>query len=345
MPAPFDLRRLETTGPAVPILYDVVVSGAGVALYDLSDDGTLAYYTRFQFPLREVVWVDRSGDAEAVVEASRFQSWARLSPDENRILMAIRDEQGASSIWTYDLTRQAISRLTFRRRDARPVWSPDGSWAAYQSTRDGKTAIYRKRADGSGEAELLMFVDYGGALVPQAFSPDGAVLAFTSLYGGNDLGFMDVGGGTEPAISVDPDSEQLSPAFSPSGSWVAYVSSESGRYEVYVRDYPDAGGKWQISVDGGQEPVWSRDGGELFFRNGYKMMAVPIEPGPRFTFGQPLLLFEGTYELPDNRLGPTYDVSSDGRFLMLRRVGEKRPTEIRVVLNFDEELKRLVPAN
>ena len=92
----------------------------------------------------------------------------------------------------------------------------------------------------------------------------------------------------------------------------------------------------------------SREGRELFFRSGregHKMMAVPIEAGPTFAFGQPRLLFEGTYELPDNRLGPAYDVSSDRRFLMLRRVGEERPMEIRVVLNLDEELKRLVPTN
>ena len=260
--APFDLQRLEITGPAVPILDDVRVSGAGAALYDLSDDGTLAYYTRAQFPLREIVWVDRSGDADLVFEASRFQSWARLSPEENRILMAIRDEQGASSIWTYDLTRQAMSRLTFQRRDARPVWSPDGAWVAYRSNRDGRTAIYRKRADGSGEGEFLASIE--GAPVPQSFLPDGSVLAFTSLYGGNDLGFVDIGGDSEPDIAREPDSEQLSPAFSPTGSRIAYVSGESGRYEVFVRDYPGPGGKWQISSEGGQEPVWSKDGRELF---------------------------------------------------------------------------------
>ena len=158
----------------------------------------------------------------------------------------------------------------------------------------------------------------------------------------NDLGFVDIGGDSEPAIARDPDSEQLSPAFSPAGARVAYVSGESGRYEVFVRDYPGPGGKWQISVERGQEPVWSKDGRELFYRNGDKMMAVPIEADSAFVFGQPRPLFEARYELPDNRIGPAYDVSSDGRFLMLRRVGEERSMEIRVVLNFDEELKRLV---
>jgi Tol biopolymer transport system component len=135
------------------------------------------------------------------------------------------------------------------------------------------------------------------------------------------------------------------PRFSPDGHWLAYVSDESGRYEVYVQPYPGPGGKWQISTDGGMEPVWNRNGRELFYRSGDKMMAVDIATQPSFTAGKPHMLFEGQY-VPTAVLFPNYDVSPDGqRFLMLKPTeqAEAAPTQIVVVQNWFEELKQKVP--
>jgi serine/threonine-protein kinase len=126
---------------------------------------------------------------------------------------------------------------------------------------------------------------------------------------------------------------------------MAYVSNESGPNEIYVQAYPGPGGKWQISTEGGTEPVWSRNGRELFYRNGNKMMAVDVATQPSFTGGKPRLLFEGPY-VPTPATFPNYDVSSDGqRFLMLKpsESAEAAPTQINVVLNWFEELKRRVP--
>ncbi len=131
--------------------------------------------------------------------------------------------------------------------------------------------------------------------------------------------------------------------FSPDGHFLAYVSDESGRREVYVQPYPGPGGKLTISTDGGQEPVWSADGRELFYRNGNQMLAVAIRTEPTFSAGKPRLLFEGNYQL-DAVGHPFYDVSPDGqRFLMVRPKGGGAPTQLYVVLNWGEELKRLAP--
>ena len=136
---------------------------------------------------------------------------------------------------------------------------------------------------------------------------------------------------------------ESSPTFSPNGRWVAYQSNESGRNEVYVQAYPGPGGKVQISTAGGTKPIWARDGGELFYRNSDKMMAVPIRDQSGFTFGTPRILFEGRYET--GRRVPGYDISPDGqRFLMVKTPDESAPRQINVIVNWFEELRRRVAA-
>ena len=137
------------------------------------------------------------------------------------------------------------------------------------------------------------------------------------------------------------------PIFSPDGHWLAYISNESGRPEVYVQPYPGPGGKWQISTEGGTEPIWNRNGRELFYRSGNKMMAVDITTQPSFSAGKPRMLFEGQYVADDWPLiTAAYDVSADGqRFLMVKPRPSRlpSPTQINVVLNWFEELKQKVP--
>jgi hypothetical protein len=138
---------------------------------------------------------------------------------------------------------------------------------------------------------------------------------------------------------------EQSPQFSPDGRWLAYTSDESGRNEIYVQPYPGPGGKWQISTEGGTEPVWNRNGREFFYRSGDKMMAVDIATQPSFAAGKPRMLFEGKYT-PTAATFPYYDVSPDGqRFLMLKPVESQAsaPTQMNVVLNWFEELKQKVP--
>ena len=152
-------------------------------------------------------------------------------------------------------------------------------------------------------------------------------------------------GNSKPQVFLRTPLSESSPSFSPDGRWIAYVSNESGREEVYVQPYPGPGGRSQISTEGGIEAVWASNGRELFYRNGDKMMAVEITTQPTFTAGSPRLLFEGSYSFSANN-STSYDVSLDGqRFLMVQSVEpEQAPTQINVVLNWFEELKRRVPS-
>ena len=205
-------------------------------------------------------------------------------------------------------------------------------------------------ADGSGPQELLL--EKGWARLPTSWSPDGKTLAFTELFRpGTESGIwmLPRDGEQEPWTFLDTEFEESGAMFSPDGRWLAYTSNETGRDEVYVQPFSVTGprGKEQVSVDGGTEPVWAQDSPELFYRSGDKMMAVAIETEPEFAIGPPKVLFEGRFV----RTGPVhlrrnYDVSLDGRrFLMMQREQDLVPTEIIVVLNGFEELKRLVPTD
>ena len=179
-----------------------------------------------------------------------------------------------------------------------------------------------------------------------SWSPDGQLLAFVEVNPttGYDIWVLRLSDRKAQPFLRTPFNE-TAPRFSPDGHWLAYISDESGRYEIYVQPYPGPGGKWQISTEGGTEPVWNRNGRELFYRSGDKMMAVDIATQPAFTAGKPRMLFEGPY-VPTPVTIPNYDVSPDGqRFLMLKpsEQAQAAPTQINVVLNWFEELKQKVP--
>jgi Tol biopolymer transport system component len=230
----------------------------------------------------------------------------------------------------------------------------------FESNKEGSMNLFWQRADGSGGRERLTTSE--NLNIPGSWSPDGHLLAFAEVNPatGYDIWILRMG---EPSASSGqvpstgsgqapkaqpflqtPFNEGV-PVFSPDGRWLVYVSDESGRFEIYVQPYPGPGGKWQISTEGGTEPVWNRNGRELFYRSGDKMMAVDISTQPSFAAGKPKVLFTGQY-LPTPGTLSNYDVSPDGqRFLMIKpgESTEAPPTQINVVLNWFEELKRRVP--
>jgi serine/threonine-protein kinase len=347
MAAPFNLERRSVTGPAVPVVEGVLLTSPlnGMAQYSFSANGTLVYLPAgnqaFQ---RRMVWVNRDGTEEVLNAPSRPYRNPRISPDGRRVAVAIDEQQ--MHVWLYDLARDTLSRLSVEGSiNYNPVWTPDGRELLYQSIGGATGGLFAQAVDGTGAAVRLC-CDTGGAS-PSSISPDGRLL----IGGGaseasGDLGILRRGNGAIEVFARTAFGEGA-PMFSPDGRLIAYSSNETGRTEIYVEAYPRPGGKWQISTEGGTEPLWNRNGRELFYRDGNRMMAVDIAAGPSFSAGRPHVLFQGQYE-PTLVTNANYDISPDGRrFLMLKATAarEEALTQVNVVLNWFDELRRRVPTN
>jgi Tol biopolymer transport system component len=287
------------------------------------------------------VWVDRQGTELAVTEDSGFYELPRLSPDGKEVTLQDQSAEGSGwDIWINDLERGSRTRLTFQESNGYPIWTPDGTRITFASNRSGSWNLYWKSADGIGEAEPLLTREH--AQFPISWSPDGKTLAFVeeNPNTGGDLWVLSLEGDASPILNSPRD--EGAARFSPDGRWLAYVSNESGREEVYVQPYPGPGKRLQISNEGGREPVWSAGGQELFYRNGEEMMAVMVETELEFEAGTPSTLFKGRYA---HTIWPNYDISPDGqRFLMIKEA-EEGQDQINVILNWAEELQRLVPTD
>jgi len=296
-----------------------------------------------------LVWVDRQGTERLLTEEKRNFGVPQISPDEKQVALYIGDRGGPRDLWIYHLEGDSFSRLTFEGPVNGPlIWTPDGKWITFRSTRGGALGnLYRKAADGSGSTERLTTSAFNQ--VPNSWSPDGSVLAFHELRSesGRDIWILPMDSG-EPELFISSPNIDCCAVFSPDGRWLAYVSDETGQPNVYVSPYPEPLGKWLVSgEEGGGEPVWSPDGTELFYRSGDRMMVVSVQTQPTFRPGKPTVLFEGSYvtsqALPGHYFH--YDISTDGQqFLMIKRE-QQGEAQINVVLNWFEELKRLVPTN
>jgi serine/threonine-protein kinase len=345
MAVPFDAQRLAVTGAPVPVVESVLQSTAyGYAQYSFSATGSLAYVLGgLQSAQSRLVWVSRTGAEQALAAPVHGYLQPRLSPDGRRVAVGITEQE--RQVWLYDLSRETLTRFTFQgNNNLTPFWTPDGKRIAFTSNKEGQRNLFWQLADGSGGLERLTTSKY--VHIPGSWSPDGQLLAFAEINPttGYDIWVLRLGDRKAQPFLRTPFNE-AAPRFSPDGRWLAYVSDESGRFEIYVQAYPGPGGKWQISTDDGTEPLWNRNGRELFYRSGNKMMAVEITTQPSFSAGTPKVLFQGQYQLLSLST-PNYDVSPDGqRFLMLKPDQETQSaTQINVVLNWFEELKRRVPA-
>jgi eukaryotic-like serine/threonine-protein kinase len=339
---PFDAEQLKLTGQPVPVQDGVMAerAGIGVEQFAVSKNGTLAYLAGTGAEAqRQVVLVDTKGVAKTLTEDAKPFEDLSLSPDGSKVALTI--EGPTWNIWVYDLTRETLTRLTFENDNRDPMWTTDGKRVVYTSLRNGVYGLYWRPADGSGPEEQLL--SSKNIIYASSWSPDGRNLAYWQFDAPTkeDIWILPLGGDGKPYPFVRTPFTERFGVFSPDGHWMAYESNETKRMEIYVQPFPGPGGKWQISTEGGGRPEWSHDGKEIFYRSGNKLMAVPVETKPSFSAGKPERLFEDNYFFS----GHYYDVMPDGKhFVFIQNAPHSvKVTQINVVLNWLEELKRRVP--
>ncbi len=340
---PFDVHSLEVTGSPVPLPQRVrTQSRSNLADFAFSDTGTLVYRLPTQEEGgRKLVWVDRQGQVQPVTEIQRRFEEPRLSPDGSHVAVTVLD-RGGFNLWIYEIARGILTPLTFDGGN-RAFWTPDGQRLIFTSLGN---AIFWTQADGSGEAEpLATRTGAASRVISTSWSSEGVLAYSHGIVINQDIWVMALEGDRDPQPFLVTEFNERHAMFSPDGSWVALTSNRSGQDEIYVKPYPAEGGLVQISTDGGVEPVWARSGRELFYRSQDKMMAVSIQTEPTFQAETPRLLFEGSFSESYLSATSNYDVTADGqRFVMVQPSQERvEPESLNIVLNWFEELKRLVP--
>jgi serine/threonine-protein kinase len=313
--APFDLRRKRLSGVQTTLASNVRVAPGAPPQVAVSSGRSLAYVPSLPFHL---VRVDRNGRLETLTDEPRRYHSPRVSPDGRRIVADFADQ--VRDVWVLDLRDRTMTRVSFDNDGHDPIWAPDGASVVYASRRGSGVGIVRRRADGSGEAESLLV--RGLQLTAHSISPDGRVAIAVALgpNGDFDLVTVPLVGQSRVEPLLDTRFNEFFPAISPDGRWLAYVSDESGRSEVYVRAFPGTGGRLLISQNGGTEPQWSRDGRELYYRDfeGPSLVAVSIvtRPVPRVE-SRTRLFSVSDYETAAPHAN--YDVTPDGKFIFVRQ--------------------------
>jgi serine/threonine-protein kinase len=334
--ASFDLKQLKVSGNPASVVQDVLHPfWGGEAYFSVSPTGVLAYVPAGQESARYLVWLDRSGRVENLpLPEGDYVGTPRISPDGSRLLIQKKDKR--VNLYIYDLKRETLQRLTDEQGDEwHPMWMPDGKRVVFNSTRHGGSTgnLYWKAIDASIPEERLMQSDSWQH--PFSSSHDQRLLAFNER---GDIWILKLEGEREARPLFTTKFEETWPKFSPDGRWLAYESDESGQPEVYLRPYPVSGPVIPVSTDGGEEPSWALNGKELFYREGNKLMVVAVQSEQGLELGKPKAVFQGYYDIEYG----SYDIAPDGqRFLLVRRT---KPLEIHIVINWFEELKRLVPA-
>lgn len=334
----FDAERLELAGETFSVADQVSLPPSpapGFAAFSASWNGVLAYQTLIQAPT-ELVWFNRQGRRLGTVGEPGNYSLPALSPDEKRLVVTRMDTQiGTRDLWLFDLTSGARSRFSFNPVDeTNPTWSPDGTQIAFSSFGKGNIDVYQKAATGAGNAEPMIASSEVKLL--QSWTPDGRFI----LYGsGGKLWALSVNDGRKQAVLSTLSGESQANV-SPDMKWVTYRSNESGRSEVYVQSFLSPGSQRQISTAGGEEPHWRRDGKELFYIEGKRLMAVDVGTyGRIFDFGVPKPLFDVSLEVETRR--SHYQVAANGqKFLVVTPLGSRQSVPITVVTNWTVALKQ-----
>jgi serine/threonine-protein kinase len=345
---PFDADRLEVSGTPTPVLDSVAYrADKGSAQIDFSRTGTLVYRSsKAGSGLVTIQWLDESGNTRSLLPIPGNYLSPTLSPDGNRLALT-----SAGDIWVYELGRGSMMRLTFGGGYSNPLWTVDGRYILFRAMSQRARGIWWIRADGTSQPQPL--TQSNNPQLPWSFPADGKRLAFNELspVTGDDIWILPVEIASsglragKPELFLQTPFHERAPTFSPDGRWIAYQSNESGRYEVYVRAFPDGHGKRQISVDGGTLPAWSRNGRDLFFKKNRILNVASYQVrGDSFATETPRVWFEK--KIANFPSTMSYDPVPDGkRIVALIPADTPEEPRDRVVflLNFFDELRRRVP--
>jgi dipeptidyl aminopeptidase/acylaminoacyl peptidase len=337
MAQPFDPAKGRTTGDVLPVAEQVdyiFVNRQGE--FSASQNGVLAYSSGASGATYQLTWMDRSGKALGTLGAPGGFSRPAISPDGKSVAVDRHDPgSGLTDVWLYDLMHGTNSRFTLGPQlNDTPVWSPDGGHIAFRSNRDGVSNVYQRATSGAAQDEALDKAQR----VPTDWSRDGRYIVEETLALSStvDIWVLPLFGDRKPFPYLQTKFNERLARLSPSGKWLAYQSNESGRYEVYAQTFPKPGGKWQVSTNGGERPVWRRDGKELFYISADgKIMVVEVTGGLNFERGVPKPLFEVRLNAE-----AWFDVSKDGRFLIPVQVEQAASAPMTVVVNWTAVLKK-----
>ena len=352
MAQPFDAERLETTADAFVVVPHVqYLADGGTGLFAASAGGLLLYAAGGTIGNSRLGVYDRAGTLVRTISETGNYWTPRVSPDGKLVAAEVIDATSSNrDIWTFDAAGAdpPVRRSFDPGEDWTPVFSPDGKRLAWGAYRKGTWAFYEKSLAGGEEERLIArWAPPGSAPAPEggtfaapgskfltSWSPDGKLIAFngSAADSQDDMWVLSVADGAAREILKTPAAERDT-VFSPDGHWIAYMSGESGRPEVYVRAFPMAGGRWQVSTAGGSGPHWSRDGSELFYlAAGGSLMAVPVKAAASFEKGTPRELFRVGVRRTNI---PQYDAFPDGRtFILNAVVTEKASTPLTLVQNW-----------
>ncbi|HEV2202099.1 MAG TPA: protein kinase [Bryobacteraceae bacterium] len=343
MAQPFDAGKMKTTGDAVPVAEQIDSSAFANDQYQfsVSQNGVLAYTSGGAGGEFQLTWTDRSGKVVSTASPPGVYNNFRLALDEKRIVFDRVDSRSNQDVWVIDTARGVTSRLTFDpANDNNPLWSPDGLRVLYPNNRSGAYDLYIRAATGAGQEEALIKLGTPNGW-GTSWSRDGRFIMYVmpGPKTGLDLWVAPQFGDRKPFPYLQTPFNEQDGAFSPDGLWVAYVSDESSRNEVYVQAFPLSGTKFQISTGGGTEPTWRTDGGELFYRSADgNLMAVQVKSGAIFEAGVPKSLF--SFPANTDRMSRrSYAVANDGRrFLIALSARAEKTVPMTVVLNWDRSI-------
>ena len=340
MSQPFDPQDLELSGAAIPVAERIQMNPPTGA-YSVSDNGVLVYKTGDQSAGVRLTWFDIQGRQLSTLGDAANYGDLQLSPDGRRAAVSLADSAtGTRDVWTVDLVRELPTRFTFdASEDSNPVWSQNGDRIFFRSVRNNTVHIYERPSSGSAGETLVLSSKI--PIFPIDVSSDGKFLLYsTPNAGALDLWALPMtGDDRKPFPVVNSRFAEITGRFSPDGRWIAYMSNESGRQEIYVTAFPGGGGKWQVSSSGGTSPIWSRNGRQIFYfspGDAQLMAASVTASGAAVDIGQARVLFR----VRPGGLRSFFDVAADGRFLFTAARDQAESPPLTLVVNWAAELER-----